>query len=166
MVSRNAALFAAALILTGLPAAWAQSPAGWQVTCYGEGATRSCEATQAVSIAGTPTPLAQAALGWLGPDAPLMLTIVVAPDVSLSSPLGLTTEGQGTLTLPWTRCRPSGCFAGVDLTDEQVGILRNGEQKGSAQMSFTDGSEAAVLLRLPLAGLNDALDMLERSPGG
>jgi invasion protein IalB len=166
MVRRCIALLAAALLLPALPAARAESPAAWQVSCYGEGATRSCEAAQAVLIAGTPTPLAQAALGWLGPDAPLMLTIVVAPDVSLSSPLVLAMDGQDKLTLPWTRCRPSGCFAGADLTDEQVDILRKGEPKGSAQMSFTDGGEAAILLRLPLAGIKDALDRLERSRRG
>lgn len=161
MVSHATALLAATLTLTSLTVARAESPAPWPVTCYGEGATRSCEASQAVSVAGTSTPLAQAALGWLHPEAPLMLTIVVAPDISLSTPLTLAMDGADKVILPWTRCRPSGCFAGADLTGEELEALRKGEAKGSARMSFTDGSEAATLLRLPISGIGAAIDALQ-----
>jgi invasion protein IalB len=165
MVTRHIALMVAMLLMTGHSAARAESTGSWQVACYGEGVSRSCEATQVVSVAGTPTPLAQAALGWLNPEAALLLTIVVAPDVSLAAPLTLMVEGQAKVTLPWTRCRPSGCFAGAELSAAQVELLRAGDVKGSARLSFTDGSEADLMLRLPLGGIGAAIDRLEEDRG-
>lgn len=162
MVIRLASLPLLALLLAGpaLAQTEAAPPPQWPVTCYGEGPTQSCEAAQPVILPGSPDPVAQAALGWLSPDAPLMLTVVVPPDISLSSPLGLRVDGGGTVILPWNRCRPAGCFAGADLSETQLAVLRKAEAKGSLQLSFNDGSEAAVLLRLPLAGLGAALDAL------
>ena len=156
-------MIAAALLLVDTHPVLAESPDGWQVACYGEGATRNCEATQAVFVGGTPTPLARAALGWLGVEAPLMLTVMVAPDVSLSSPLDLAIEGQGNLALPWTRCRPSGCFATMNVTEEDLRTLLGGERRGHARLSFTDGEEAMMLLNLPLAGITEAIEVLEDS---
>ena len=164
MVTRHRAAALALSLLSVGPTAHAQDAAApWQVTCYGDAASRSCEAVQTVTLAGSPDPLAQAALGWLSADAPLMLTVVVAPDISLSTPLTIRMADGTTLPLDWNRCRPAGCFAGAKLTGDQIAMLRTAASKGDAQLSFTDGSEAATLLRFPLGGLGAAIDALEKA---
>lgn len=130
--------------------------APWQSACYEDGDARHCEATQAVILSGGTTPLAQVALGWLKPDGAMMLTVVVPPDVSLSGPLMV-----GTLTLPWSRCRPGGCFAVAEIDKDQLDALRAGESGGSVQLGYTDGTEAAMTLRLKLDGFGAAVDRLE-----
>lgn len=173
MVTVRIFIAAMALICAPLGAAWAEttpttatpttdSPpaAGWQVQCYDSNGARQCEAAQSVILPGNPTPLAQAALGWMTKDAPMLLTVVVPPDVSLAAPLVLTLADGGVVTLPWARCRPGGCFAMAELTKDQLATLTaNGN--GSAQMAYTDSSEAAMTLRLPLEGLTLALQALD-----
>ena len=141
---------------------WGQAPGGWQMTCAGEGATRQCEAAQSVTLPVAAQPLAQAALGWLRPDGPLMLTVVVPPDVALATGLTLTPAQGPALTLPWGRCRPGGCFAVAEVTAPQLASLAAVDAAG---LSYTDGGDASVTLRLSMTGFAAALTTLEQARG-
>lgn len=141
----------------------AQSDGGWQMTCFAEGEVRQCEASQAITFPGAEQPLAQAALGWLSPTGPLMLTVVVPPDVALSAGLRLSAGEGAALTLPWGRCRPGGCFAVAEVTPEQIAAFAAVDAAG---LDYVDGGDAAMTLRLPLDGFAAAIAALEAARTG
>lgn len=157
MVKRR--IIGAALVAAAGSATFAQE-ADWQVQCYGADPTRSCEAAYSVMMPGQDAPLAQMALGWMAKDAPMLLTVVVPPDVSLATALTLSGPDGVLLTLPWARCRPGGCFAVAEATDTQITTLTAAE---SALMAYTDGTEAALTLRVPLTGLDTAAQALAKA---
>jgi invasion protein IalB len=179
---------AVALLLAGpalaqAPAAPpAASPAGptqttatygdWTLRCVTPptpaGATRTCEVVQTLSIRApnqqAAQPIAQVALGSVAKGSPLQLTVAVPAAISFARQPQIKAGDTVLLNLAWRRCLPSGCFADVVLTAEQIRTLR--ARTANMQLAFQDAANQDQSLNVSPKGLAQSLDALGKEDAG
>lgn len=138
----------------------------WVLTCRkGAGADtgrEACEITQTFTAQGQTAPFARMAVGRISPKAPFNVTVVVPHNVSFPSTVALATDEKGSnpMTLNWTRCLATGCFASGQLTDAAIAIWRPLAQRG--RLSFKNALGQDVALPLSFNGFNDAFNALAK----
>ncbi len=122
-----------------------------------------CEIVQAITIQGQSGPIAQIAIGRVNAEEPLKLTAQLPNNVTFPSTVHFAVEEKETLSadLSWKRCLPGGCYADVDVKDEQIAKWRPQADKG--RLTFKDATGREIQLPFSFKGLSQALDALEKA---
>lgn len=120
----------------------------------------SCELTQTFTIQGQSAPFAQIAVGRISPKDPFNVTVVVPHNVSFPSDVNIATDEKNSnpLTLHWTRCLATGCFASTELKEATMKTWRGLSQKG--RIVFKNALGQDVVLPLSFNGAGAAMDAL------
>ena len=136
----------------------------WVLICrQGRGPTagqENCEIMQTYNLQGQSAPFAQIAIGRVSAKDPFNVTVVVPHNVSFPSTVNITTDDKGAnpLTLNWTRCLATGCFASAEFKDPAMKTWHGLSQKG--RIAFKSATGQDVALPLSFNGLGNALDAL------
>ncbi|TGE00516.1 invasion associated locus B family protein [Methylobacterium nonmethylotrophicum] len=151
------------------PAVTTASFGDWVLRCQrlgeGEKATRVCEVSQAIQVQGQAGPLAQLALGRVGGEAGLHLTVVVPVSVSFPSSVRVGLEEKegresAGMDLGWRRCIPAGCVADDVVREEALKRWRTSSEAG--RLLFKDAAGREVAIPVSFRGLDPALSALAR----
>lgn len=142
--------------------------ADWILRCIGALQQRVCEIVQTVNVdilnaqgQSQRQPVLQVALGRVGPGAPLRLMVVLPNNVDLLAPVKLEGDpGQTLVILPWQRCLPVGCFAGLDVNETVLSQLRTRADAG--RVALKDGSARETVIAVSFRGFTQALEALAR----
>ncbi len=159
-----ASLVAAALALTGSPAALAQGVVkaqfgDWQMSCdTPPGASfEQCALIQNVTAEDQPN-VGLSVIVLKTADKQARLLRVLAPlGVLLPNGLGLNIDGQDIGRVAFVRCLPNGCVAEVVLDDELIGKLSAGQ---SALFVVFRTPEEGVGIPVSLNGFGDGFTQL------
>ena len=137
----------------------------WVLRCVLEAAAgsprRMCEVGQTIEVKGQGV-VAQIALGFPSGKEPMRVTVVLPPNVSLSSAvrIGVSETDEG-LELAWKRCLPGGCVAEGEIHDD---VLRSWRaQTGAGQIRYALASSKPLSLAFSFRGFSVALDNLAKS---
>jgi len=124
---------------------------------------RVCEVAQSVQAQGQQNPILQIALGSLGAKEPIKLTIVAPVNLSFPSVarLAVDEKDQQPTEVAWRRCLPGGCFADLEVKDDQLKRWR--AQAGTGLVKFLDAAGRDVVIPFSFRGLAQALDALSKS---
>jgi len=138
----------------------------WRLRCQTTGAApqtrRSCEILQAVMSKSQATPFAQIAFGKPSPSEPLLVTVVVPPDVVFPSEVRIAADEKDAhpAILGWRRCVAAGCFANLGPKPDLLKRWRGLQSAG--RVSFKNGAGQEVVMPISFRGLADALDALDK----
>jgi invasion protein IalB len=132
----------------------------WTVGCekLGEGdkAQERCFIYQTVVNNDTDQPVLQVAIGYLpGDDKPAAI-LTVPLGVALPPGMGISVDEGKAIGVPYERCVPKGCIAGIPLNDEIIGQFKRGNK---AQVLLHDGTRR-VALPVSLKGFTKGFDSL------
>lgn len=147
------------------PTTTAATYGDWILGCSqqgtGQAGPRRCEISQSIQVQGGGR-LAQIVIGRLDPKSPLLVTLVLPNNVTLSSPVRLAVDEKDAqpLDLSWQRCLPAGCFANHEIKDDVLKRYRAQSQAG--RLRFKDGVGRDVVLPFSFRGLAQALDALAK----
>ncbi|MFY7925000.1 MAG: invasion associated locus B family protein [Aquidulcibacter sp.] len=138
----------------------------WLLRCsQPEGRARNCEVIHAVTVQGQT--LAQLAIGRAAAGQPLMLTLVVAPNITVTTAPKIALPGaagraSSNVDLNWRRCLPGLCFADANASDASLAQMRRQTENGRLDFQTADGRD----MQLPISfrGISAALDALGREP--
>nr|WP_319512752.1 invasion associated locus B family protein [uncultured Cohaesibacter sp.] len=126
---------------------------------------KNCEIIQTVQVKGHAQPIAQLALGHLPDNDTIVMTAVLPVNVSIpGSVLVASMEGsdkaqKSDIALQWTRCAGQACFAVATPKSDTLGQLR---KASSGKLEFVDANSRVVAIPLSFAGLDPALDALQK----
>ena len=137
----------------------------WTVRCQRETPTspRVCEVAQSLLVQGQQTPIAEIAVGRVGPKDPMMITVRLPVSVSFPSTVQVFVgekDGQP-LDLTWRRCFSLGCYADAELKEET--LKRFKAETTTGKMQFKDASGRDVTLPFSFRGFPQALDGLAKA---
>jgi invasion protein IalB len=120
-----------------------------------------CEVAQTLEVKGQGV-VAQIALRRLSPKEPIRMTIVLPPNVSLSSGVrvSVTEKDENIVELEWKRCLPGGCVAEGEVRDDLLRSWRT--QSGAGKIHYVLGSTQPLGLSFSFRGLAVALDNLAK----
>lgn len=151
------------------PAVTTASFGDWVLRCQrlgeGEKATRVCEVSQAIQVQGQAGPLAQLAVGRVGSEASLHLTVVLPVSVSFPSSVRVGLEEKegresAGMDLSWHRCIPAGCVADEAVREEVLKRWRTSSEAG--RLTFKDAGGREVVIPVSFRGLDPALSALAK----
>jgi invasion protein IalB len=136
----------------------------WLLRCsQPEGRARNCEIIHAVMVQGQT--LAQLAIGRAAPGQSLMVTLVVAPNITITTAPKIALPGaagraSSNVDLNWRRCLPGLCFADANASDASLAQMRRQTENGRLDFQTADGRD----MQLPISfrGISAALDALGR----
>ncbi|KQO68744.1 hypothetical protein ASF22_19505 [Methylobacterium sp. Leaf87] len=139
----------------------------WVVRCQrggGDKPVRICEAAQTMQIQGQPQPIAQIAVGRLGPGEPLQVTAILPPNVALPSSVRVVLDEKDTtgVELAWRRCLPGGCVAEAAAREDWLKRWRLAAEPG--RITFKNAAGQEVAIPLSFLGFAQALDALAKEP--
>ena len=136
----------------------------WVLRCEGAiaPARRVCEVAQVITLQGQTSPTAQVALGKQAPNESTRLTVVLPPNIAITTKPQATTAKAGAtpIELTWQRCTPGACFASAPMSDAAIGTL--GAQTEPSRIVFKDAADREVALPLSFRGLSQALAALAK----
>ena len=135
----------------------------WVLRCEGAvpPAHRVCEVAQVITLQGQTSPTAQVALGRQAPNESKRLTVVLPPNIAITTkPQAAVSEDTTPIELTWQRCTPGACFASAAMSDEAIGRL--GAQTKPGRIAFKDAADREVALALSFRGLSQALAALAK----
>jgi len=108
---------------------------------------------------------AQLAIGRAAAGQPLMLTLVVAPNITITTAPKIALPGaagraSSNVDLNWRRCLPGLCFADANASDASLAQMRRQTENGRLDFQTADGRD----MQLPISfrGISAALDALAR----
>jgi invasion protein IalB len=135
----------------------------WTLRCVrAEHAPVQFEVDQVLANEGRP--VAKTAFGRPRAGEPMLLSIIVPPNISLASQPRLagadSENGFAPIFLTWRRCVPQGCVADAALTDDQLRRLRSRSE--NARILFEDSAGHEASLPFGPHGLAQALDALAK----
>jgi invasion protein IalB len=135
----------------------------WVLRCEGAAppAHRVCEVAQVITLQGQTSPTAQVALGKQAPNESKRLTVVLPPNIAITTkPQATVSEDTTPIELTWQRCTPGACFASAAMSDEAIGRL--GAQTKPGRIVFKDAADREVVLPLSFRGLAQSLAALAK----
>lgn len=157
MSHRLLVLLAASLWVAATPAQPdqpAQSFKDWALRCPDD---VGCVLEQRVLLEDNPTPLLHLALQYSKELHSLNAIIRVPLGVLLPPGLTISIDGGKPLTLSFHHCRPEGCFALTEVSDQLAAALRRGN---SADVSYQLADSRALTVPLSLHGITAGLHAL------
>jgi invasion protein IalB len=134
----------------------------WVMRC--EAATaparRVCEVALVITLQGQNAPIAQVALGKPAATEAKRLTIVLPPNVAITTKpqIFIAKAGAAPTELSWQRCTPGACFASAAIPDETIAIFSAQAEPG--RIVFKDATDREVALPISFRGLSQALAAL------
>jgi invasion protein IalB len=137
----------------------------WLLRCDATAATparRVCEVALIVTVQGQTNPIAQIAVGKPSPKESNRLTVVLPPNIAITTRPQVTVAKTGAtpIELIWQRCTPAACFASAPLSDESVGIFSTQAEPG--RVAFKDAADREVALPLSFRGFTQAVAALAK----
>ena len=132
----------------------------WTVGCekLGEGdkAQDRCFIYQTVVNNDTDQPVLQVAIGYLPGDNKPAAILTVPLGVVLPAGMGISVDDSETIRIPYERCVPKGCIAGIPLDDKIIGQFKRGLK---AKVLLHDGTQR-IALPVSLKGFTKGFDAL------
>lgn len=135
----------------------------WTLRCETQGTppVKNCELVQAVTAQGQQTPVTQVAIGRATPKDPLKVVFQLPVNVWIPAGLKLTYDAKiAPLQAALRWCTPAGCFADLDLTNDQVKQMRAVTAQG--RFTFKDAARRDVNIPVSFKGFAPALDALAK----
>jgi invasion protein IalB len=136
----------------------------WVLRCLEVGTEKApskvCEIAETVRMAAKQPPIAEIAISRFNKGDPLQLTAHVPANIALPSVVKFDYREAHGITLVWRRCAPAGCFADVQMTQEQADIFHVQTEPG--HIEFYDSNGNPVKLAVSFRGLGDAMDALAK----
>ena len=123
---------------------------------------RFCELGQTIQRPGDAGPQAQVALGRLAVGEPIRLTTLFPINISMQPAPKLVGEGKDTQTLEvaWLRCLPTGCFANVAVSEDDLKKLR--ARTEPARLEYRDGTGRDIALGISFRGFAEAFQAFDK----
>ena len=102
--------------ISNVPQSTSASYGDWVLVCQREpepSTVRLCEVSQSVQVQGQQQPIAQIAISKSKTPPAVNLTVVLPPNITLTSGPRVSVDEKDTqvVDLAWLRCLPGGCFA-------------------------------------------------------
>ena len=135
----------------------------WTLRCETQGTppVKNCELVQAVTAQGQATPVTQVAIGRATSKDPLKVVFQLPVNVWIPEGLKLTYDAKiAPLSAALRWCTPAGCFADLDLTNDQVKQMRAVTTQG--RFTFKDAARRDVNIPVSFKGFGPALDALAK----
>jgi invasion protein IalB len=128
----------------------------WSIVCAAPGGAgeRSCEVNTSIVLRGQTAPFARVAIVRPAKDKPVQLIALVPVNVATASPVKVSSDAKGELTLPLRSCVPQGCVARAEATKDQL----QGLGKTQGQLTLVDASGKSASVQFSLRGLDQALE--------
>lgn len=150
------------------PAVTSAAYGDWTLRCVrapSAGQTiKTCEVLQEVRAEGRQRPIIFLAIGRIPNDPDLRATALTPTDISIPGAIRVAavaspadTEETAVLSLRWSRCLESGCFADNKPSADQLTAWRSGAR---GRLTFTDAAGRSVAVPLSWLGLDQALSAL------
>jgi invasion protein IalB len=119
-------------------------------------AQERCFIYQTVVNNETDQPVLQIAIGYLPGDEKPAAILTVPLGVALPPGMGVSVDDGDVIRIPYERCVPKGCIAGIPLNDEVIGRFKRGLK---AKVLLHDGTRQ-VALPVSLKGFTKGFDSL------
>jgi invasion protein IalB len=133
----------------------------WVLRCeFANASERGCELTHSIQDArGQLLALLTARRGT--PEGQLTFTAQVGANTSVAEPARFVIEDQAALSLAFRRCMPRGCFATVQLAENEAFAL--GRRNDAAKLEYRDADGTPISIPVSLRGLTSSLEALKRA---
>ncbi len=125
---------------------------------------KTCEVIQTVQVQGQTQPVAQVALGHVGVDPALAMTVVLPSNISIPGSVRLVTDfkegsdNKAGFDMVWTRCAGGACFATAKPDADSLTKMRSAK---AGSIAFIDAAGRTLAVPLSWTGLTQALNALE-----
>jgi invasion protein IalB len=141
----------------------------WLLRCQrpaGQTPAQTCEVVQSLIVQGQTAPLAQLAFGRPAAKEPMYFTAVVPVNITFPSTVQIALDDKDAMpvSVAFTRCLPTGCFASIALPDDALARWRAHDQAG--RLTFKNGAGQDVAVPMSFRGLARALDALAKETAG
>ena len=152
---KAAVLVTAAFVTSGLQAQ-DQQKSKWSTNCvsYDRNSPAQCSMNHVVTVQETGQVLFNVTLRVAKTKGQMPFLDIIAPlGFFLPRGLSLSVDGNELFNLPIQRCDNKGCFAGVVLSSEQLGLLEDGD---SLAVTFSPNMDQSAEVKVPLTGFTDS----------
>jgi invasion protein IalB len=150
------------------PAAPAEGPqrtsasyGDWVVRCEVTDAKppqKNCDMEQLAQMQGQANPISRVAIPLPAKGQPARLIIQVPVNVSLSAPVRISADNKDHLTVPFHRCVPAGCFADIEIKEDEIRRFR--AETAAGKLLYKDSADRDVTIPLSFKGFGQAFDAL------
>jgi invasion protein IalB len=135
----------------------------WTVRCETRGTppVKACEMVQAVTAQGQTSPVAQIAIGRANKSQPIKVVFQLPINVWIQDGVRFVLDPKApALSANFRWCVPAGCFADLDLKDDQVKRMRALTVQG--RFEFKDAAQRPVAIPVSFKGFSQAYDALSK----
>lgn len=140
----------------------------WTVRCLtnaGPPPQKACDMEQLSHLQSKEQPFSRVAIARPEKGKPVSLAIQVPVNVWLASGIRIEIDGKdagkdASLSAPFTRCGPAGCFAEIALNAAAIQKFRAGT--APATIVFANAVQAPVTIPLSFKGFGQAFDALAK----
>ena len=101
-------------------------------------------------------PVLQVTIGYLGENNQPVAVFTLPLGVSLRAGVDVKVDQQDLFRIPYERCAPNGCIAGIQLTDQHIARLKAGSK---GQVLVHDGRRQ-IPLEISLSGFTAGFNVL------
>jgi invasion protein IalB len=151
------------------PAAPTQAPqqttatyGDWVVRCeiqVGPPQQKNCDMEQLAQVQGQTGPISRIALPLPAKGQPPRLVVQLPVNVSLTTGIKILADAKDHgLLAPFRRCVPAGCFAEIDIKDEELKRFRGEAEAG--KMQYKDAAERDIAIPVSFKGFAQAFEAL------
>lgn len=142
----------------------------WTLRCVrqpsGDQTVKTCEVLLEARVDGQPRPAAIVAVGRLPNETDLRVTALTPNNISIPGAVRVSIAGAAAdaeetavLTLRWSRCMESGCFADNKPGADTLKAWRAGS---TGRLTFMDAAGRLIAVPLSWVGLDQALNALAK----
>ena len=131
----------------------------WTVHCEkpDDATPEQCVIFQTLVNNDTQKPVLQLTVGYLGPDKEPVALFQVPLGVALRPGVEVKVDSKDLVRIPFERCDPGGCMAGVALSSQLISALKGGSK---SQVIVHDATGRQVPLEVSLSGFTAGFDAL------
>jgi invasion protein IalB len=119
---------------------------------------RSCEVAQTIQDIQAQI-LAQVTARRVSPGGQLLLTVQVGTNIAIPEPGRLMIDERAALNLAFRRCLQRGCFAELQLPDEDA--ITFAQRAEAARFNYRSADGASISIPVSLRGLASSLEALK-----
>ncbi len=131
----------------------------WTVHCEkpDDATPEQCVIFQTLVNNDTQKPVLQLTVGYLGPEKEPVALFQVPLGVALRPGVDVKVDSKDLVRIPFERCDPGGCMAGLALSSQLISALKGGSK---GQVIVHDASGRQVPLEVSLSGFTAGFDAL------
>ncbi|HXH02743.1 MAG TPA: invasion associated locus B family protein [Candidatus Competibacteraceae bacterium] len=137
----------------------------WTLLCEtGKDGKKRCLLSQTVKSPDGKTEVLKASVGYFSGGGAEPALVITAPlGIALRPGVGVQIDAAAPVRVPFERCHPNGCLAGMPLSPDMVSSLKKGT-KMQAEIFLAPGQSRK--LDVSLSGFGAGFDALPKDSGG